>query len=106
MWCWIMPEEREFTCWSYEAFGIRLQFLDNIPKSLIKQVSHRDWKTWKMKMVMEKPWNMKNWPKVIDFVISHGILLILPPELSGREMVMENHKMVMEKYFVKSVGTL
>ena len=29
--------------------------------------SHGDWKTWKMKMVMEKSWNVKNWPKVIEF---------------------------------------
>ena len=33
------------------------------------QGSHGDWITWKMKMVMEKSWNMENWPK------SHGILL-------------------------------
>ena len=26
--------------------------------------SHRDWKTWKMRMVMEKSLNMKNWPKL------------------------------------------
>ena len=26
-----------------------------------------DWKTWKMKMVMEKSWNMKKWPKVMEF---------------------------------------
>ena len=31
-----------------------------------------------MNMVMEKSWNMKNWPKVMDFVISHGILPISP----------------------------
>ena len=29
--------------------------------------SHGDWKTWKTKMVMEKSWNMKNWPKVMEF---------------------------------------
>ena len=27
---------------------------------------------------MEKSWIMKNWPKVMYFVISHGILPILP----------------------------
>ena len=40
--------------------------------------SHGDSKTWKMKMVMDKSWNMKNWPKLWDFVISHGNLRILP----------------------------
>ena len=43
------------------------------------RVSHGDWKTLetlKMKVVMEKSWNMKNWPK---FLITHGILPILPP---------------------------
>ena len=32
-----------------------------------KQGSHRYWKTWKMKVVMEKSWNMNNWPKVMGF---------------------------------------
>ena len=32
-----------------------------------KQGSLGDWKTWKMKMVMEKSWNMKKWPKVMEF---------------------------------------
>ena len=31
------------------------------------QGSHRDWNTWKMKVVMQKSWNMKNWPKVMEF---------------------------------------
>ena len=31
------------------------------------QGSHGDWKTWKMKMVMEKSWNMTKWPKVMEF---------------------------------------
>ena len=31
------------------------------------QGSHGDWKTWKMKIVMEKSWNMNNWPKVMEF---------------------------------------
>ena len=30
-----------------------------------RQGSQGDWKTWKM--VMEKSWNMKNWPKVMEF---------------------------------------
>ena len=32
------------------------------------QGSHGDWKTWKMKMVVEKSWNMKNWPTVMEYV--------------------------------------
>ena len=32
-----------------------------------RQGSHGDWKTWKMKMVIEKSWNVKKWPKVIQF---------------------------------------
>ena len=39
-------------------------------------------------MVMGKSWNIKKWPKVIEFcdqslnfVIRHGILPILPPEM-------------------------
>ena len=31
------------------------------------QGSHGGWKTWKMKMVMEKSWNMTNWLKVMEF---------------------------------------
>ena len=31
------------------------------------QGSHGDCKTWKMKIVMEKSWNMKNLPKVMEF---------------------------------------
>ena len=33
----------------------------------LNQGSHRHWKSWKMKMVMEKSWNMKNWQKVLEF---------------------------------------
>ena len=29
-------------------------------------------------MAMDKSWNMKNWPRLWDFVISHGNLRILP----------------------------
>ena len=43
-------------------------FLPSIDSFMILgQGSHGDWKTWKMKMVMEKSWNMKNWPKVMEF---------------------------------------
>ena len=31
------------------------------------QGSDGDWKTLKMKLVMEKSWNMKNWPEVMEF---------------------------------------
>ena len=34
----------------------------------VYQGSHRDCKTWKMKVVIEKSWNMKKWPKVMEFV--------------------------------------
>ena len=33
------------------------------------QGSHGYRKTWKMKMVMEKSWNMKNWPKNMEFCV-------------------------------------
>ena len=33
--------------------------------------SHRDWKTWVVKMVMEKSWNIKKWQKVMEFC-DHG----------------------------------
>ena len=31
------------------------------------QGSQGDMKTWKMKIDMEKSWNMKNWPKLMEF---------------------------------------
>ena len=34
----------------------------HLQRSAFRQGSHRDWKTWKMKMVMEKSWNIKKWP--------------------------------------------
>ena len=38
-----------------------------------------------MKMVMEKSWNIKNWPKVMEFVfISYGILPILLPNCTRK----------------------
>ena len=45
------------------------------------QGSHRDWKTWKMKVVMEKSWNMKNWPKVIEFCDQSWNFTNFAPEL-------------------------
>ena len=33
-------------------------------KRRCRQGCHTDWKTWKIKMVMEKSSNMNNWPKV------------------------------------------
>ena len=34
--------------------------------------------TWKLKMVVEKPWNIKHLQKSLNLVISHGILKIFP----------------------------
>ena len=31
------------------------------------QGSHRNWKAWKIKRVMEKSWNLVNWQKVMEF---------------------------------------
>ena len=50
-----MPAPSLTGFWGYRAFADR--------------VVCRDWKTWKMKMVMEKSWNMKNWPKVMEFCL-------------------------------------
>ena len=98
------------------------------------QGSHGDWKTWKMKMVIEKSWNM-------EFAISHGILSVMefchpPPSPNRTKFIIVSHHQeikqqsrneyfrmfstkchgngnsgnghgeVMETYFVKSVGTL
>ena len=98
------------------------------------QGSNEDWKTWKMKMVMEKSWNMKNWPKVMDFFVSvmefyqFCIFSVAAKKLSSdlKKSAFSakcckfkigqrdghgksrngRHGKVMEKYFVKSVGTL
>ena len=101
------------------------------------QGSHRDWKTWKMKMVMEKSWNMKDLPKVTEFCDqSWNLTNFTPPncakfvfflvttkklssDLDSPHFPMFSVKRrkckigkkdgqgkVMEKYFVKSVGTL
>ena len=90
------------------------------------QGSHRDWKTWKMKVVMEKSWNVK---KSWNFVTSHGNLPILPPKYTkficclpplfrkwplickiakrdGHGNMTNGHGKVIENNFVKSVGTL
>ena len=45
------------------------------------QGPHRDWKTWKMKMVMEKSWNMKNWPEVVEFCDQSWNFTNFDPEL-------------------------
>ena len=48
-------------------FGI--SYINHIRYGYISNMAyqgfHGDWKTLKMKMVMEKSWNMKNWPKVM-----------------------------------------
>ena len=49
--------------------------------NLHTQGSHRDWKTWKNEMVMEKSWNMKNWPKVIEFCYQSWAYTKFAPEL-------------------------
>ena len=108
------------------------------PGSGVLQGSHRDWKTWKMKTVMEKSWNMKNWPKVMESCDRSGNFTNFAPELyqicmflattkklsidveirifqcfssERRECkingkLRNGHGKVIEKYFVKSVGTL
>ena len=88
------------------------------------QGSHRD---WKMKVVIEKSGNMKNWPEVMEFCDQYGILPILPLNITKlepffadikkfrvglenmhlltfstkcrkcREMVIEDWEMIMEK---------
>ena len=41
----------------------------------------RDWKAWKMKVVMEKPWNMTNWQKVMEFCDWSSNFTNFAPEL-------------------------
>ena len=36
------------------------------------QGSHRDWKTWKLNMVMEKSWSMKDCQEVMEFCDQKG----------------------------------
>ena len=105
--------------------------------------SHGDWKTWKMKIVIEKSWNMKNWPKVMKFCNQSWnmknfvpkfyqicIFFVSAKKLSsnlesphfpmfsakccecrigkrdGPRKSRNGHGKVMDKYFVKYVGTL
>ena len=46
----------------------------------LTQGSHRDWRTWKMKVVKEKSWNMQNWPKVMEFCDKLWNFTNFPPE--------------------------
>ena len=90
-----------------------------------------------MKRVMEKSWNMKNWPKVIEFCdqswnltnFAHNFFVTIKKLTSNLESLhflmfsakcrvckigktdghaksRNGHGKVMEKYFVKYVGTL
>ena len=75
------------------------------------QGSHRDFKTCKVKIVMEKSsWNIRNLQKVMEFADINKFSIILEslhfPTFSrkmshepniDREMAMENREMVMEK---------
>ena len=89
------------------------------------QDSHGDWKTWKMKMVMEKSWNMKNWPKIMEFCAQSWnvtnfarklcqicIFLATTKKLSSDLESPHFHECKIGKkyghgkYFFKSVGTL
>ena len=45
------------------------------------QGSHRDWKTWKIKVVMKKSWNMQNWPKVMEFCYQSWNFTNVAPKL-------------------------
>ena len=48
---------------------------------IVFQGSHGGWKIWKVKMVMEKSWNMKNWPKVMEFCDQSWNFTNFAPEL-------------------------
>ena len=96
-------------------------------------------KPGKMKMVIEKSWSMKNWPKVMEvmefyqfcpqFVLNLFFLVTTKKlssgleslhvltfsekrckfkigETDGHEKSRNGHGKVIEKYFLKSVGTL
>ena len=56
-------------------------FSDAIASTFKIQGSHGDWTTWKMKVVMEKSWNMTNWPKVMEFCYQSWNLPILSPRI-------------------------
>ena len=57
-----------------------------------RQGSHSDWKSWKMKMDMEKSWNMRNWQKVMEFSDQSWNFTNFAFEflICTREIVMEN----------------
>ena len=127
------------------TMGVRNQY--NVPGAIIRahssqylvsagigiwQGSHGDWKTWKMKMVMEKSWNLKTWSKVMEFwhyswnftnsahesyvfchhkklsidVESVHFLMFSAKSCECRIDKRDGHGKVMKRYFVKSVGTL
>ena len=48
--------------------------------AVFSQGSLRDWKSWKMKMVMEQSWNMIHWPKVMEFCNKSWNLTNFAPE--------------------------
>ena len=50
-------------------------------KNIEMQGSHREWKTWKMKIVMEKSWNIENKPKVMEFCNQSWNFTNFAPEL-------------------------
>ena len=47
--------------------GIRTREFCAAQTSFKSHGSYGDWKTWKIQMVMEKSWNMNNWPTVMEF---------------------------------------
>ena len=62
--CWSCKLEHPSPCTMTSFIYI---FLNSMFTEICTQGFHRDWKTWKtwkMTMVMEKSWNMKNWPKI------------------------------------------
>ena len=65
---WGIPQ---YVDWNVIAKGRPIRVSGSV--AFQKGASYRDWKTWKMKVVMEKSWNIKK-----NFVISHGILPIWP----------------------------
>ena len=104
---------------------------------------HAGFLDWIMKMVMEKSWNMQNWPKVMEFCYQSWNFTNFAPELyeicmyfattekfricvespyfpmfsakccdckieqgDGHGKLRNGHGKVIEKYFVKYVGTL
>ena len=91
------------------VFKLSMRFHNSI--MYIIQGSHGDWKTWEMKMVMEKSWNfvIQSWncPQfVLNLYFWSPLRNKAAIEISqnivnsklGREMVMENLEMVMENH--------